>query len=324
HQKQSRIVPCSDMCGTVVQTKSSLLKPGTRVASIFLQSHLQGPLQQEYLSTALGFPLPGVLAEYRVFAARCLVRIPDYLTDEQAACLSTAAVTAWSGLDWMRPLGHPVGTADDSSSSSFASAPSAPSFPPKYVFLQGTGDVSLAGLQIARAAGYTTIITSPSDDKLKRAAQQPLGTDHAINSKTYWEWQEPVMDATAGRGADVIFETDPHARTLRKSFKSVAFGGTINCVGYPSGSGHGDLDDDVKSPRLHSLDVNELVLRRCVTLRPVINGSKDRFDEMLRFYHEKQIRPLVDTVFAFDQARDAMRYLADGKGFGKVVVRVGG
>ncbi|KAG5980684.1 hypothetical protein E4U55_003766 [Claviceps digitariae] len=325
HQQQIRIVPCSDMCGTVVQSKSSLLKAGTRVASIFLQSHLQDPIQQDDLSSGLGVPLPGVLTEYRVFPAPCLVRVPEYLTDEQAACLSTAAVTAWSGLNWMRPLGQHIGTTSDSSSS-----PSSASSPPKYVFLQGTGDVSIAGLQIAHAAGYKTIITSSSDDMLKRAVRD-LGADHVINSKTYWEWQEPVMEATGGRGADIIFETGPHARTLRKSFKSVAFGGTINCIGHLSGTtgqpelgSGGDSDNSDKSPKLHALDVNELALRRCVTLRGTIDGSKDRFDEMLRFYHEKQIRPLVDTVFAFHQARDALRYLAEGKAFGKVVIKIGG
>ncbi|KAG6009462.1 hypothetical protein E4U21_002377 [Claviceps maximensis] len=324
--QQARIVPCSDMCGTVIQSKSSLVEPGIRVASIFLQSYLQDPLQQDHLSSGLGVPLPGVLTEYRIFPAHCLVRVPDYLTDEQAACLSSAAVTAWNGLNWMRPLGQHIGTSNEPSSSS---SPSSPPSPPKYVFLQGTSDVSIAGLQMARAAGYKTIISSPSDDHLKRATHD-LGADHVINSKTYWEWQEPVMHATAGRGADIIFETGPHARTLRKTFKSIAFAGTITCLGHLSGTtgqpelGSGDdgRGRDDKSPQLHSLDVNELVLRRCVALRGIITGSKDRFQEMLRFYTDKQIRPLVDTVFPFHQAADAMRHLADGKAFGKVVVRV--
>ncbi|CCE30301.1 related to NADPH quinone oxidoreductase homolog PIG3 [Claviceps purpurea 20.1] len=304
HQKQQKvpIVPCSDMCGTVIQSNSNLLPPGTRVASIFLQSHLQGPLQQDHLSSALGLPLPGVLTEYRVFPAPCLVRIPEYLSHDQAACLPTSAVTAWNGLNWMRPLGQHIGTSSTSS-------------PSKYVLLQGTSDVSLAGLQAAHAAGYKTIIISSSDDTLQRATQH-LGADHAINSKTYWEWQEPVMKATGGLGADIIFETG-RPRTLRKSFESVAFGGTINCMGGVSGTMAGE-------PELHRLDISELVLRRCVTMRGVIGGGKDRFEEMLGFYEEKQIRPVVDKVFGFDGAVDAMRYLGEGKRFGKVVVKVSG
>ncbi|KAG6169468.1 hypothetical protein E4U23_001317 [Claviceps purpurea] len=304
HQKQQKapIVPCSDMCGTVIQSNSNLLPPGTRVASFFLQSHLQGPLQQDHLSSALGLPLSGVLTEYRVFPAPCLVRIPEYLSHDQAACLPTSAVTAWNGLNWMRPLGQHIGTSSTSS-------------PSKYVLLQGTSDVSLAGLQAAHAAGYKTIIISSSDDTLQRATQH-LGADHAINSKTYWEWQEPVMKATGGLGADIIFETG-RPRTLRKSFESVAFGGTINCMGGVSGTMAGE-------PELHRLDISELVLRRCVTMRGVIGGGKDRFEEMLGFYEEKQIRPVVDKVFGFDGAVDAMRYLGEGKRFGNVVVKVSG
>ncbi|KAG5970396.1 hypothetical protein E4U56_007726 [Claviceps arundinis] len=305
HQQQKvPIVPCSDMCGTVIQSNSNLLQPGTRVASIFLQSHLQGPLQQDHLSSALGLPLPGVLTEYRVFPAHCLVRIPEYLSHDQAACLPTSAVTAWNGLNWMRPLGQHIGT-------------SSPSSPSKYALLQGTSDISLSALQAAHAAGYKTILTSPSYNALQRATQH-LGADHAINSKTYWEWQEPVMNATGGLGADIIFsETTGRPRTLRKSFESVAFGGTINCMGSLCGAMEGE-------PELHRLDVSELVLRRCVTMRGVVEGGKDRFEEMLGFYEEKQIRPVVDTVFGFDGAVDAMRCLGEGGRFGKVVVKVGG
>ncbi|KAG6062680.1 hypothetical protein E4U32_002079 [Claviceps aff. humidiphila group G2b] len=314
HQQQQQqkvpIVPCSDMCGTVIQSNSNLLRPGTRVASIFLQSHLQGPLQQDHLSSALGLPLPGVLTEYRVFPAPCLVRIPEYLSHDQAACLPTSAVTAWNGLNWMRPLGQHIGTSPPPS-------PSSPSSPSKYALLQGTSDISLSALQAAHAAGYKTILTSPSDNALQRATQH-LGADHAINSKTYWEWQEPVMNATGGLGADIIFfETTGRPRTLRKSFESVAFGGTINCMGGLCGAMAGE-------PELHRLDVSELVLRRCVTMRGVVEGGKDRFEEMLGFYEEKQIRPVVDRVFGFDGAVDAMRCLGEGGRFGKVVVKVGG
>ncbi|KAG5926786.1 hypothetical protein E4U42_002954 [Claviceps africana] len=310
-QHPGRIVPCSDMCGTVVRSRSPVLPPGTRVASIVLQSHLQGPLRQDHLASGLGVPLPGVLAEYRVFPASGLVRVPGYLTDEQAACLPSSAVTAWSALTWMRPSNQPLGTDDT----------------PPYVFLQGTNDVSLAGLQIAHAAGHKTIIAAPSDAHLGRATR--LGADHGFNSNTHWDWHKPVMDATAGRGADVILESVPHARALRKSFQSVAFGGAISCVGYLSGitggfePGRGAGRNGPRSPELHADDVNELALRRCATLGAVVGGGRDRFEDMLRFYCHRQIRPLVDTVFAFRQARDALRYLEDGTAFGKVVVRVG-
>ncbi|UNI24704.1 hypothetical protein JDV02_010431 [Purpureocillium takamizusanense] len=356
------IVPCSDMAGTVVSSSpstSSNLPPGTRVISIFLQDDLSAPLREEALASGLGYPLPGVLCQYRVFPARGLVRCPDYLSAAEAATLPIAAVTAWTSLNWMRPLGEHIGTEQDPD-------PPAPDITTttttttttddvyvdakgktetkekqqqqtgktmkktkKSALMQGTGGVSIAALQIAHAAGLHTILTSSDDDKLRRARDHLRLADTCINYRTHWQWQEPVMRATDGRGADVIFETGG-ARTLRKSFESVAFGGVINCIGYLSGKhdeddgggngGNGGGDD--KTPQLHRLNVNVLALRRNVILRGIINGPKDRFEEMLGFYQDKKIKPVVDKIFDFDDAKDAFDYLAKGKHFGKVVIKV--
>ncbi|KAJ4857809.1 zinc-binding dehydrogenase domain-containing protein [Trichoderma breve] len=261
------IVPCSDMCGTVVESKSPLLKVGTRVMSVFLQTHLRGALKQSDMESGLGWPLPGVLTEYRCFDAKALVKAPN--------------VTAWMALNWMRPI--------------------------ETVLLQGTGGVSIAGLQIAKAAGLKTIITSSSDEKLEAAKQ--LGADHTINYRTYWEWQDGVMEATGGKGADYILEVGG-TKTLRKSFASVAFGGTISCIGYVSAKGW------------NRLNVNVLALRKNVTLKGLVNGGRDRFEEMVGFYEEKEIRPVVCKVFGMGEAKEAMEYVKGEKHFGKVVIRV--
>lgn len=284
------------MCGTVVESKSSDFKTGTRVMAIFNQTHLTGQVTEDDVASGLGFPLPGVLAQYRCFRAEGLVAVPDYLSDEEASCLPIASVTAWMSINGSRPIGkHADGARDDLT-----------------VLVQGTGGVSIAGLQIAHAAGLKTIITSSSDDKLKRA-KDDLGADHSINYRTHWEWQDPVMDQTGRRGADIIFETGG-SRTLRRSFECVAFGGLINCIGYLSGK--------EEEPELNKLNVNVLALRRNVTLKGILNGPKDRFEEMLRFYEAKKIKPVVGKVFAFDKAKEALTYLASGEHFGKVVIKV--
>ncbi|ODA75802.1 hypothetical protein RJ55_08674 [Drechmeria coniospora] len=296
------LVPCSDMCGTVIVSSEPLLPPGTRVVSVFLQLHLAGPLAEHHLSSSLGHPLPGVLTQHRLFRAESLVRPPGHLSAEEASCLPLAAVTAWAGLSWQNPLGRPLSCDGNET-----------------VLFQGTGAVSLAGLQIARAAGFRTIITSSSDAQLRRA--RDAGVDCAINHRTHWEWREPVLAATQGRGADVIFDTG-RGRTLRKAFETVAFGGVINCIGYRSGEDREDVDGD-KPPRLQRLDVDELALSRSVTLRAVVDGGKDRFEEMLRFYDRHQIKPFVAKVFPFAHAKEALQSLAEGEEhFGKVVIKM--
>lgn len=294
------------MCGTVVDSNKTKHKQGTRVMAIFNQSHLHGQIKPEDMASGLGFPLPGVLAEHRAFPAESLVVVPDYLTPEQASCLPIAAVTAWTSLTWLTPMEE------------YAAAGA----PTKTVLLQGTGGVSIAGLQIAKAAGLRAIITSSSDDKLSRAKKDLLA-DEGVNYRTHWEWQDAVMKATDNRGADVIFETGG-TRTLRKSFECVSFGGLINCIGYLSGkTDNGDNEDNGgKTPELHRLNVNVLALRRNVTLKGIINGSKDKFEEMLKFYNKHEIRPIICKTFQFEKAPDAFKYVSDGEHFGKVVIKI--
>lgn len=130
------IVPCSDSCGVVIQVGDGVttLKTGDRVLSPFLPDHLTGQVTEKELASGLGLPLDGVLASHRVFPARGLVKAPEYLSDAEAATLPIAPVTAWMSINGMRPMGQDGGAGE-------------------YMLLQGTGGVSIAGLQIAKASG---------------------------------------------------------------------------------------------------------------------------------------------------------------------------
>lgn len=120
------------------------------------------------------------------------------------------------------------------------------------------------------------------------------------------------MALTGEEGADVILETGG-AQTLRKSFDCVAYGCVIACIGYLSGK------QDEAGDRTN---VNLLALARNVTLKGILNGPRDRFEEMVRFYEAHAIRPVVDRVFGFAEGREALQYLFSGSHFGKVVVKV--
>ncbi|CAK7226543.1 hypothetical protein SCUCBS95973_006235 [Sporothrix curviconia] len=292
------IVPCSDMCGTVVAIGEGLEvahRVGDRVVSVFNHMMRTGHFRAEAMAAGLGLPLQGVLQTYRVFPSIGLVPVPSYLTDAEACCLPVASVTAWMAINGMRPLGQPGGAGE-------------------VVLLQGTGGVSVAGLQIAKASGATTVVTSSSDDKLHTA--KTLGADHLINYKTTPRWSDAVMSFTEGHGADIIFENGG-ADTLRQSFDAVAFGGIINCIGYLGGKiNKASNDEDDRT------GVNVLALRRNMTLRGILNGPRDRFEEMLAFYEKHEIRPVVHRVFSFDESKTAIQFLFSGQHFGKVVIQV--
>ncbi|KAI0405831.1 hypothetical protein F4802DRAFT_606597 [Xylaria palmicola] len=290
------IVPTSDCCGLIVRLgpgeNSWGLKEGDRVVSTFCQTHLTGQIVEKDLASGLGLPLNGCLTQYRVFPAYGVVKVPDYLTDEEAACLPVAAVTGWMGINGFQPMGHPLQGSD------------------KVVLLQGTGGVSVTGLQIAKALGLTAIITSSSDEKLERAKK--LGADYTINYKKDPNWDETVLSITNGRGADVVLECGG-AQTLAKSFRCVAFGGLISAIGYVSGK---------VDAAGETLNTNVLAIVRNVTFKGIINGPKDRFEEVLRLYESEHIRPVVDRTFEFEKADEALKYLFSGGHFGKVVVKV--
>ncbi|KAF2089780.1 alcohol dehydrogenase [Saccharata proteae CBS 121410] len=293
--KPEPIVPCADACGIITSVgegKSTVpWKVGDRVVSIFNQTHLTGQVKAEHMKYGLGLPLPGVLTTHRVFPSYGLVKVPDYMTDEEASCLPIAAVTAWMSVNGMRPFGQPGGKDET-------------------VLLQGTGGVAISGLQIAKASGAKVIVTSSSDEKLKKA--KAMGADFLVNYRTNPEWQDEALKVTNGEGVDIIFETGG-ARTLRKSFDAIAFGGLINSIGYLSGK-----EDDAAD----KTNMNVLALRRNVTLKGILNGPRDRFEEMCDFYAKHEIHPVVDRVFGFDESKEALRYLFSGGHFGKVVVKV--
>ena len=153
-------------------------------------------------------------------------------------------------------------------------------------------------------------MTSSSDNKLQRARE--LSADFLVNYKSTPEWQDEVMKITGAKGADTIFEQGG-PQTLAKSFACVKWGGMISAIGYLSGK-QDDADDRINT--------NVLALRRNVTLKGIWNGPKDRLEEAVRIYEENQIHPVIDRVFEFEQAREALEYVAAGSHFGKVVVKV--
>ena len=154
------------------------------------------------------------------------------------------------------------------------------------------------------------IITSSSDAKLEHAKK--LGADKTINYRTTPNWDEEILKMTDDEGVDIIFENGG-AQTLRKSFDCIAFGGLIVCIGYLSGK------EDAVDDRTNT---NVLALKRNVTLKGLLNGPRERLEEMCAFYEEKRIKPVVDKVFDFQESKEALNYLFSGGHFGKVVIKV--
>ncbi|HZP03805.1 MAG TPA: NAD(P)-dependent alcohol dehydrogenase [Terracidiphilus sp.] len=199
-------IPCSDGAGEVVAVGAgvTMWKPGDRVAGIFMQNWLDGPLTAAKSRGALGGDIDGMLADYIVLQETGLVPIPDHLSFQEAATLPCAAVTAWNAL-----------AAGDLK-------------PGSTVLIQGTGGVSIFALQFAKRRGLRVIGVSSSDEKLERA--QGMGLDAGLNYQDDPSWEHWALEETGGEGADLIVEVGG-AGTLGRSLRAIRRGGTISMVG---------------------------------------------------------------------------------------------
>ncbi len=204
------LIPCSDGLGEVVELGDGVdrVQVGQRVATIFCQGWHSGAPDARKLRSTLGGPLQGTLCEYMCVCQEGVVVVPEHLTDEEAATLPCAAVTAWTALVTEGGV-----TAGDQ------------------VLVQGTGGVSIFALQIARMLGATVIVTSSSDEKLQRALE--LGAAHGVNYKETPKWSKKVR-ALSGGGVDHVVEVGG-AGTLAQSLAAVRVGGTISVIGVLSG-----------------------------------------------------------------------------------------
>lgn len=278
------LVPLSDGAGEIVAIGAAVtrFRIGDRVATTFFQNWVDGRPHAATPSSALGGQLDGVLAQYVCLSEAGVVRAPAGYSHEEAATLPCAAVTAWNGLVTRGRM-----QSGDN------------------VLLLGSGGVSIFGLQFAAAAGARPIMTSSSDDKLARAGK--LGAVASINYARTPEWSGSVRTLTAGVGAHQVLEVGG-AGTLPQSLASLAPGGHIALIGGLAGFG-GDI------PAMALLHAN-------ATVSGIYVGSRANFEAMNAFIEQHRIRPVIDRLYALDEAAAAYQRMAAGEHFGKIVIKL--
>jgi NADPH:quinone reductase-like Zn-dependent oxidoreductase len=277
-------VPISDGAGEVVSVGAEVTdwKPGDRVVIPFFPAWLDGELTAAKSASAFGGDVDGLLREFATVRADALLPIPAHLSFEQAATLPCAAVTAWNGL--------------------FVSGNLQPG---QTLLLQGTGGVSLFGLQFGKLAGAKIIITSSSDAKLERA--RVMGAHHTINYRTEPEWAKRVLELTHGRGVDLTLEVGGTG-TLTKTLRATSYAGHVSLIGVLSG-----ITGDVQIGN---------ILHNALTVHGIYVGSRAMFAAMNEAIAQHHLEPVIDRVFSFDESPDAFRHLESGQHFGKIVIRI--
>ncbi len=230
----------------------------------------------------LGEHRDGTMSEFVCVPAANGMPLPDNLDFAQGAALGVNYLTAWRMLFSKAKLqsGETV-----------------------LVFGVG-GGVSLAALQIAKAAGARVIVTSRSAEKLNRAREH--GADATVDAPPD-KIPAQVMELTQGRGVDVVIENIGGA-IWNAALKCLVRGGRIATCGATSG-------DQPPS------DLRRIFIRQLKIFGSTL-GNPDEFSRLLEWCAQGRIRPPIDAHYPLDRIREALAHLESGQQFGKLAIDI--
>jgi NADPH:quinone reductase-like Zn-dependent oxidoreductase len=172
------------------------------------------------------------------------------------------------------------------------------------VAILGTGGVSCFGLAFAKMHGAFVFLTSSSDEKLARA--KSLGADTLVNYRAQPEWDQEILKQTGGAGVDHVLEVGG-AGTLERSMNVIRPGGSIYVIGALAGAG-------TINPRM--------INRKAIRMQGIHVGSRDMFAAMNKAVGLHKLKPAIDRIFDFDDAKAAYAYQQSGQHFGKIVIAI--
>lgn len=279
------IVPISDGAGVVTAVGAGVTRfaPGDRVTATTLPNWIDGQFDPAMRADMIGFAVDGWLTEERIVPETAAVPLPDGISFEAAATFPCAGVTAWNAIIETGRLG-----------------------PGDWLLAQGTGGVSMFGLQIATMAGARTIITSSRDEKITRAIE--LGATAGINYRSTPDWETRARELTGGEGVHLVLE---NAGTVRQSIQATRWGGVVAVIGALASLGSSHSAPDTSLPNL---------LRSGVTITPIMMGPRRMLSRLVAAYDAHGVEPLIAASYPFEEAPAAYAALAAARHMGKIVI----
>lgn len=281
-------IPLTDGVGIVEAVGEGVegFAAGDRVVTAnFADWDPAGPFGYHVFARDIGVTVDGWLAEKAVLPARAAVKVPAGIDDETASAVSVAACTVWHAMAYFGEAG-----------------------PGKLVLSQGTGGIAIYALLLAKAFGAQFAITSSSEAKLARARE--LGADFAVNYRERSDWDTALLEATGGRGADVVVDTIGFAQ-FDRTIAATAPGGRIATIGALAGSSQ-EKQAFAQGP----------ILGKNITIKGITSGHRGMLEQALETMAQAGMRIPIDRTFAFEDARAAYEHLESGSHLGKIAIRV--
>lgn len=275
-------IPMSDGAGEVIAVGDNVTKwkSGDKVMSLFFPNWIDGAPTINKTRYISGETVDGYITEMSCISAEAVTAIPKGYSFAEAATLPCAALTAWRGLV---PEGN-IKAGDT-------------------VLIEGTGGMSIFGLQIAKATGARVIATTSSEEKAERLKE--MGAEAVVNYKKDERWGKTIFKMTGG-GVDHVLDVGGGS-TMNNSIEAAKIGGSIISIGILGNGRKGSITFPklfFKHLRLHGIAV----------------GNRMMQEDMVAAINTSGWKPIVDHSFGFDELADAFRYQESGQHFGKIVL----
>jgi NADPH:quinone reductase len=237
----------------------------------------------------------GGYAEYAVAYANHLMRIPDSMSFEEAACVCESYITAFLNI-------FILGEFKDGQTA---------------ILHGGGGGVNTAGIQLCRAlAPNSKLIVTAAPEKMERVRQ--LGADLVINFRETQDFSEIVKEFTNKKGVDLILD-HIGAKYLAPNMNSLAYKGKLVVIGVTSGI-KAELNLALMMVKRQQI-IGSVLRSRPVSEKGEIVAEFTR--RALPKFADRTIVPLIEKIFTIDQVVDAHMMMEEDKHFGKIVLKIG-
>ena len=274
-------IPMSDGAGEIVAVGEgvSKWKEGDKVMSLFFPNWIEGKASLAKTRSISGESFDGYITEMSCISQEAITSIPDNYSYSEAATLPCAALTAWRGLMEEGQL-----TAGES------------------VLIEGSGGMSIFGMQLALAAGARVFATTSSEEKAERL--RSMGAEAVVNYKEDSRWGKTLFKMTGG--IDHVLDVGGGS-TMVQSIEAAAIGGHVVSIGILGGGRKGEIT----FPKLFF---------KHIKVSGIAVGSRIMQERMVKAINQNGFKPVIDKSFSFDQLADAFRHQESGKHFGKIVL----
>jgi NADPH:quinone reductase-like Zn-dependent oxidoreductase len=235
----------------------------------------------------------GGFAELALMDAREALRVPERLTWEEAAATSLTFIVVY---DMLIAQGHLAAG--------------------QWLFVTGiSSGVGVAALQTAKALGARVIGTSGSADKLARL--EKIGLDVGLRTRA-GDFHDAVMKATEGKGVHLVVN-NVGGSMFAECVQVLAFEGRLATVGHLDHVLSATLDIEALHRKRHTVFGVSNRLRTAAQRAETVRAFAR---DMLPYFEDGRLRPLVDRVFGFDELPRAIAFMESDAQVGKIVVRV--